>query len=52
MNKDSKIYISGHSGLVGTALLKELNAQGFTNLIYKTQQELNLLSQDSTLAFF
>jgi len=52
MNKDSKIYIAGHKGLVGSALLKILIKHGFNNLIYKTKSELDLTRQDSTKDFF
>lgn len=52
MDKTSKIYITGHRGLVGTALLKELQRQGYANIIYRTSSELNLLNQQDTLDFF
>ena len=52
MHKDSKIYIAGHRGLVGSAILKELQKQGYTNLIYKTHQELDLINQKAVEEFF
>lgn len=52
MEKTSKIYISGHSGLVGTALLKELEKNGFTNIITRSHKELDLLDQKATNEFF
>ena len=52
MNKDSKIYIAGHTGLVGSALVGRLRAQGYTNLIYRTHAELDLERQGETEAFF
>ncbi len=52
MNKNSKIYIAGHTGLVGSAIWKNLTDKGYSNLIGKTIAELDLLNQDSTAAFF
>ena len=52
MNKDSKIYIAGHRGLVGSALMKNLQSAGFTNLILRTHAELDLTDQTATEAFF
>ncbi len=52
MHKDSKIYVSGHSGLVGHALLKVLKEQGYTNIITKPHKELDLLDPKATLEFF
>lgn len=52
MNKDSKIYIAGHRGLVGSSILQELQRQGYTNLIYKTHQELDLINQKAVEKFF
>jgi len=52
MNKDSKIYIAGHRGLVGSALWKNLQSKGYTNLIGKTVQELDLMNTQDVNAFF
>ena len=52
MNLNSKIYIAGHRGLVGSAIVRNLQAQGFTNLIFRTFEELNLLDQVATKEFF
>lgn len=52
INKTSKIYIAGHLGLVGSALLRTLEKQGYTRLIYKTRSELNLIDQRATYDFF
>jgi len=52
VNKDSKIYIAGHRGLVGSALMKNLQSAGFTNLILRTHAELDLTDQTATEAFF
>lgn len=52
MNKDSKIYVSGHSGLVGRALVQQLQAQGYTNIITYSHKELDLLDQRAVEKFF
>jgi len=52
MDKDVKIYIAGHRGLVGSALVRKLKKQGFDNLIFKTHQELDLLDQKAVFDFF
>ena len=43
MNKNSKIYIAGHHGLVGSAIWCDLQAKGYSNLIGRTHKELDLL---------
>ncbi|MFZ4739784.1 MAG: GDP-L-fucose synthase family protein [Bacteroidales bacterium] len=52
MNKNSKIYIAGHKGLVGSALWNNLISKGYTNLIGKTIEELDLMNQKDVEAFF
>ena len=52
MDKNSKIYVAGHNGLVGDAIVKELTKQGYTNVIYKTHSELDLIDQQSVDEFF
>jgi GDP-L-fucose synthase len=52
MNKDSKIYVAGHRGLVGSALVRKLQTEGFSNLILKTKTELDLLDQKAVADFF
>lgn len=52
MDKSAKIYVSGHSGLVGTALIAELNAQGYTNIITASHKDLDLLDAKATEKFF
>ena len=52
MEKTSKIYIAGHRGLVGSALLRNLKEKGYDNFILKTREELNLLNQKDVLNFF
>ena len=52
INKNSKIYIAGHRGLVGSAIVKNLTSKGYTNLVYRTHKELDLLSQVDVEKFF
>ena len=52
MNKDSKIYIAGHKGLVGSAILLNLQHRGFTNFVVRTSAELDLTNQAAVGAFF
>jgi len=52
VNKNSKIYIAGHRGLVGSALMRNLKSAGYTNLILRTHAELDLTNQAATEAFF
>jgi len=52
MHKNSKIYIAGHRGLVGSAIVKNLESKGYTNLIYRTHQELDLTNQEAVANFF
>lgn len=52
MNKGSKIYVAGHRGLVGSALVRRLQAKGYHNLITRTHAELDLTDQVAVQAFF
>lgn len=52
MRKDDKIYVAGHTGLVGSALMGRLKKDGFTNLLTKTLSELNLTDQQAVSTFF
>ncbi|WMI66635.1 GDP-L-fucose synthase [Aestuariibaculum sp. YM273] len=52
MNKNSKIYIAGHRGLVGSAILKNLQEKGYTNIITRTHKELDLTNQVAVASFF
>jgi len=52
MDKQSKIYIAGHRGLVGSALLRELTKQGYRNIITRSHTELNLIDQADVTKFF
>ncbi|MDP3587820.1 MAG: GDP-L-fucose synthase [Sulfuricurvum sp.] len=52
MNKDSKIYVAGHRGLVGSAIVNNLQARGYTNLVFATHAQLDLLDQRAVAEFF
>lgn len=52
MNKDSKIYVAGHRGMVGSAILRELTRQGYCNIVTRTHSELDLINQDAVNRFF
>lgn len=52
MKKDSKIYVAGHRGLVGSALLKNLKEKGYQNLVYRTHDELDLSDAHKVATFF
>lgn len=52
MNKDSKIYVAGHRGMVGSAIVRKLKKEGYQNLIVRTHNELDLRDQRATEAFF
>ena len=52
MKKESKIYIAGHRGLVGSAIVNNLTSKGYTNLIFKTHAELDLTNQKKVAEFF
>ena len=51
MEKDSKIYVAGHRGMVGSAIVRELERQGYTNIIVRTHKELDLTRQDQVEKF-
>jgi len=52
MHKDSKIYVAGHKGMVGSAIVRKLQHEGFQNIITRTKQELDLRDQQKTADFF
>jgi len=52
MNKNSKIYVAGHKGMVGSNILDRLKEEGYNNLIYASHNELNLLDIDLVTNFF
>ncbi|PJA88266.1 MAG: GDP-fucose synthetase [Candidatus Moranbacteria bacterium CG_4_9_14_3_um_filter_36_9] len=52
MDKNSKIYVAGHRGLAGSAIVRKLQADGYNDIIFKTREELDLLDQEATRVFF
>jgi len=52
MNKNSKIYVAGHRGLVGSALMRQLHSKGYNNIISRTHAELDLANQAAVADFF
>ena len=52
MEKNSKIYVAGHRGMVGSAIVRELERQGYTNIITRTHAELELKNQAAVELFF
>src|SRR4051812_914919 len=52
MNKEDSIFVAGHTGLVGSAIVRRLQAEGFTNLLLKSRAELDLTRQSQVEAFF
>ena len=47
MEKNAKIYVAGHRGMVGSAIVRELQRQGYTNIITRTHKELDLTRQEA-----
>ena len=52
MNKTDRIYVAGHRGMAGSAILRKLNEEGFSNIVTKTSSELDLRNQQSVNDFF
>ena len=52
MEKNAKIYVAGHRGMVGSAIVRQLEKQGYTNIIVRTHKELDLTRQDQVEKFF
>ncbi|HXB93479.1 MAG TPA: NAD-dependent epimerase/dehydratase family protein, partial [Puia sp.] len=52
MEKNEKVYIAGHRGMVGSAITRRLQQQGFKNLLFRTSAELDLKNQAAVQAFF
>ena len=51
MEKNDKIFVAGHKGMVGSAIVRELQKQGYTNIILRTHQELDLCRQEDVERF-
>lgn len=52
MNKSDKIYVAGHRGMVGSAVIRELQAQGFENIVTRTSKELDLRDTQAVIKFY
>ena len=52
MTKTDKVYVAGHRGLVGSAIVRSLKRQGYTNIIGRTHKELDLTNQVEVVKFF
>lgn len=52
MEKNSRIYVAGHTGMVGSAIMRRLQMGGYTNLLYKTSDDLDLRDRDKVQEFF
>src|SRR3954468_23376715 len=52
MNNSSKIYIAGHRGMAGSAILRNLEKRGFSNFVFRTSAELDLKNQQAVSDFF
>ena len=52
MKKESKIYVAGHRGMVGSAIVRELHRQGYMNIVTRTHAELDLINQQAVNDFF
>lgn len=52
MELNAKIYVAGHRGMVGSAIVKDLQARGFHNIVTRTSTELNLIDQPAVAHFF
>lgn len=52
INKDTKIYVAGHRGMVGSAIVRQLDAKGFNNIVTRTHVELDLCNQQAVADFF
>ena len=52
MEQNAKIYVAGHRGMVGSAIIRELQRQGYNNIITRTHAELDLTVQEEVNRFF
>ncbi|MEF9950773.1 MAG: NAD-dependent epimerase/dehydratase family protein, partial [Mucinivorans sp.] len=52
MELNDKIYVAGHQGMVGSAILRNLQSRGYTNFVLRTHRELDLTSQAAVTEFF
>ncbi|MFO8026077.1 MAG: NAD-dependent epimerase/dehydratase family protein, partial [Opitutales bacterium] len=52
MQKEAKIYVAGHRGMVGSAVVRTLKAEGYENIVTRTRSELDLTSQSAVREFY
>ena len=52
MDSDSKIFVAGHNGLVGSAIVRHLEAEGFTNIVTASRRQVDLTNLDAVRMFF
>ena len=52
MNKDSKIFVAGHNGMVGSSIVRRLQIEGYDNIILRSRHELDLTRQEEVEKFF
>lgn len=52
MEKNEKVYVAGHNGMVGSAIVRKLKAEGYNNLVFRSSSELDLQDQDAVAQFF
>ena len=52
LEKGSKIFIAGHRGMVGSAIFRKLQKEGYSNLVFRTSSELDLSNQQAVTEFF
>jgi len=52
MNKNDKVYVAGHRGMVGSAIVRALENEGFNNIVFRTSSELDLRNQQAVNKFF
>jgi GDP-L-fucose synthase len=52
VNQDTKCYVAGHRGMVGSAIMRALRAEGYTNIVTRTRHELDLTNQQAVQEFF
>jgi GDP-L-fucose synthase len=52
LEKQAKIYVAGHRGMVGSAIVRKLQAEGYTNFVFRVSSELDLRNQEAVKQFF